>query len=105
MSTSEGSENEDEGKEKSVALDGGPDEADGGDDDDEGGAASAANGSNPEVKCMWEDCGQIFTSLAPFISHLHDGESRAIDSTGAGVGGRKIGATSWSKGKSNCAGD
>lgn len=29
---------------------------------------------SPEVKCMWEDCGQVFTTLAPFIHHLHEGE-------------------------------
>lgn len=25
----------------------------------------------PEVKCLWEDCGQTFTDLQPFIEHLH----------------------------------
>lgn len=44
-----------------------------GDEDEETGDATLADGS-PEVKCMWEDCGQVFTSLAPFINHLHDGE-------------------------------
>jgi hypothetical protein len=72
MSTSEGSGNEDDGKDKSMTVDGAVDELDG-DDDDE--MAGASNGNNPEVKCMWEDCGQVFTSLAPFIAHLHEGES------------------------------
>lgn len=72
MSTSEGSESESEIKEKSFALDGSTEDGDG-DDGDEGGAGSN-NGSIPEVKCMWEDCGQVFTSLARFINHLHDGE-------------------------------
>lgn len=26
----------------------------------------------PEVRCMWEDCGETFTSLHPFIEHLHN---------------------------------
>ncbi|WFC97812.1 hypothetical protein MYAM1_000532 [Malassezia yamatoensis] len=26
----------------------------------------------PEVRCMWEDCGQAFTNLHPFIEHLHN---------------------------------
>lgn len=72
MSTSEGSASEDEGKEKSATLEGGADEADGEEDED---ATTAGNtGASPEVKCMWEDCGQVFTSLAPFINHLHDGK-------------------------------
>ena len=25
----------------------------------------------PEVRCMWEDCGEVFTDLQPFIAHLH----------------------------------
>lgn len=25
----------------------------------------------PEVRCMWEDCGETFTDLQPFIAHLH----------------------------------
>jgi hypothetical protein len=71
MSTSEGSDNEEDGKDKSMAVEGAADEVDGDDDDD----TTAANSGNiPEVKCMWEDCGQVFTSLAPFINHLHDGE-------------------------------
>jgi len=72
MSTSEGSESEDDAKEKSFAMDGGIEEGDG--DDDEEAALASNNGGSPEVKCMWEDCGKVFTSLAPFINHLHDGE-------------------------------
>lgn len=49
-----------------------------GDEDDElndgGGGAAALDDGSPEVKCMWEDCGVVFTSLAPFINHLHEGE-------------------------------
>lgn len=26
----------------------------------------------PEVRCMWEDCGEMFTNLQPFIEHLHN---------------------------------
>lgn len=72
MSTSEGSASEDEGKEKSATLEGGADEADG--DEDEEASTAANTGSSPEVRCMWEDCGRVFTSLAPFINHLHDGK-------------------------------
>lgn len=25
----------------------------------------------PEVRCMWEDCGETFNDLQPFIAHLH----------------------------------
>jgi len=74
MSTSEGSDNDEDGKDKSMAIEGAVDEADGDDDDD----ATANNGNIPEVKCMWEDCGQIFTSLPPFINHLHDGEIEKV---------------------------
>lgn len=31
----------------------------------------ASPGAAPEVRCLWEDCGQTFTNLQPFIEHLH----------------------------------
>lgn len=73
MSTSEGSVSGEEGKEKSANVEGGAEEADG-DEDEEASTAASNTGISPEVRCMWEDCGQVFTSLAPFINHLHDGQ-------------------------------
>ncbi|WFD05748.1 hypothetical protein MVES1_001081 [Malassezia vespertilionis] len=32
---------------------------------------SPATEPAPEVRCLWEDCGQIFNDLQPFIEHLH----------------------------------
>lgn len=80
MSTSDGSGNEDDGKDKSITVDGAVDELEG-DDDDE--MAVASNGTIPEVKCMWEDCGKVYTSLAPFIAHLHEGELSGLSCRGS----------------------
>lgn len=42
------------------------------DEEDELGEPASLAGDNPEVKCMWEDCGKVFNSLVDFINHLHD---------------------------------
>lgn len=42
------------------------------DEEDELGEPASLAGDNPEVKCMWEDCGEVFNSLVDFITHLHD---------------------------------
>ncbi|WFD30322.1 hypothetical protein MSPP1_001340 [Malassezia sp. CBS 17886] len=53
------------------------DDDDAGDDDLGAKAASSpapapeSPKSAPEVRCMWEDCAETFTSLHPFIEHLH----------------------------------
>ncbi|WFD19505.1 hypothetical protein MCAP1_001737 [Malassezia caprae] len=42
--------------------------------DDKGASAAEPAGSPepaPEVRCLWEDCGETFTDLQPFIAHLH----------------------------------
>lgn len=31
-------------------------------------------GEEMEARCGWEDCGETFHSLVPFVEHLHDGE-------------------------------
>ncbi|PWN50268.1 hypothetical protein IE53DRAFT_330588 [Violaceomyces palustris] len=48
------------------------------DDDDEAGPSAPGNRStavekaeDAEVRCMWNDCGETFSSLQPFIEHLH----------------------------------
>ncbi|WFD26790.1 hypothetical protein MNAN1_001777 [Malassezia nana] len=44
------------------------------DEHDEKGASGEPPGSPepaPEVRCLWEDCGETFTDLQPFIAHLH----------------------------------
>ena len=30
--------------------------------------------SDAEVTCLWNDCGETFNSLQPFIDHLHQSE-------------------------------
>lgn len=42
------------------------------DEEDELGEPASLGGESPEVKCMWEDCGEVFNSLIDFIYHLHD---------------------------------
>lgn len=34
-------------------------------------ASSTAGTTDAEVTCQWNDCGETFTSLQPFINHLH----------------------------------
>ena len=34
-------------------------------------AAPSSPEPAPEVRCMWEDCGETFNNLQPFIEHLH----------------------------------
>lgn len=73
MSTSDESDNDEGGKDKSIGNDTLQDVSEAAlDEDDE--LSGTANGPSPEVRCMWEDCGQVFTTLAPFITHLHDGK-------------------------------
>lgn len=58
-------------------------------DDDMGaeGASSPADRSFApdldQVRCMWEDCGESFSDLHPFIDHLHSCKCEA-DSTADG---------------------
>jgi hypothetical protein len=41
-------------------------------------------GEEMEARCGWEDCGETFHSLVPFVEHLHDGEWReSADAGGA----------------------
>ncbi|WFD36363.1 hypothetical protein MCUN1_003242 [Malassezia cuniculi] len=57
----------------SESEDGG-DAGDVNDEDESNADASGAGGSPPppaHVQCMWEDCGEMFSDLQPFIEHLH----------------------------------
>lgn len=71
ISTSEGEGSADEDVRRSAAANASlVDETAGDMEDDE----DAEDGeSSPEVKCMWEDCGEVFNSLVSFINHLHEG--------------------------------
>lgn len=49
--------------------------------DDKGASAAEPAGSPepaPEVRCLWEDCGETFTDLQPFIAHLHSCTCRLL---------------------------
>lgn len=46
-----------------------------GEENEEEDAADASGAASPpppaHVQCLWEDCGQMFSDLRPFIEHLH----------------------------------
>lgn len=42
-----------------------------GDELDESAKPTPAAAADAEVTCQWNDCGETFTSLQPFINHLH----------------------------------